>query len=48
VQGLLTVSRKTSPWSSPFDAEQELLLALPGEVAPKRVHRDADQQDLPQ
>jgi hypothetical protein len=31
----------------PLDAEQEPLLALPGEVAPERVHRDADEQNLP-
>jgi hypothetical protein len=29
------------------EAKQEPLLALPGEVASERVHRDADERDLP-
>jgi hypothetical protein len=47
VQGLAHGVREDQPVIVPLDAEQEPLLALPSEVAPERVHRDADEQNLP-
>jgi hypothetical protein len=47
MQGLAHGVREDQPVVVPLDAEQEPLLALPGQLAPERVHRDVDEQDLP-
>ena len=47
MQGLTHGVREDQPVVVLPQAKQEPLLALPGQVAPERVHRDADEQDLP-
>jgi hypothetical protein len=47
MQGLTHGVREDQPVVVPREAKQEPLLALPGEAAPERVHRDAEEQDLP-